>query len=133
MGKIVDGVELLRMLKNKEIKDFTKIYVEPSFSTAYRFYIMKGIYIQIHMYREDIKGIEKDVEIRALDTNDLLNKNFVLPEEDEEIDIQSIKGIDINLDFNNVEKWEDEMQIASKIDELLKAIKQLDKKIKEKE
>lgn len=52
---------------------------------------------------------------------------------EDEIDIQSIQGIDINLDFNDVEKWEDEMQIASKIDELIRAIKQLDKNIKEKQ
>ena len=52
---------------------------------------------------------------------------------EDEIDIQSIRGIDINLDFNDVEKWEDEMQIASKIDEIIRAIKQLDNKIKEKQ
>ena len=39
---------------------------------------MSGIYIQFRLYREDVKGKEKDVEIRTLDTHDLINNNFVL-------------------------------------------------------
>ena len=89
MGKIVDGVELLRMIRDKEISGQTKIYFEESTTPNYRFYIMSGIYIQFRLYREDVKGKEKDVEIRTLDTHDLIKNNFIIPE-DEEIDVQSI-------------------------------------------
>lgn len=64
------------------------------------------------------------------------NKFEILSEEDEEIDIQSIEKLDEWITRRNGEVTQTEgkiLDIANKTNELLKAIKQLDKKIKEKE
>lgn len=118
MGKVVDGVELLRMIRDGEIERGRKINLISDIDNYSDTYYFSGC---------NIRHLKGDYEIGS---ERLLNKKFKYELLDKEIDIQSIKGIDINLDFNNVEKWEDEMQIASKIDELIKAIKQLDRTMK---
>jgi hypothetical protein len=74
MGKVVDGVELLRMIRDGE-KLPNKIYLEDR-RYCYRFFIRLDMYIQIHLYREEKDGTA--TAIRALDTNDLLKDKFII-------------------------------------------------------
>ena len=74
---IVDGVELLRKIRDRE-KLPNKIYVEDR-GYGYRFFIRLDIYIQIHLYREEKNGTA--TKIRALDTNDLLKDKFIIEED----------------------------------------------------
>ena len=119
-NKIVDGVELLRLIRDGEIKN------KETFNNINEDLLLTYENGVLYYYNE---RTECDCELfRDYSLNSVLKCNFeILSEEDEEIDIQSIKEIDITLDFNDVEKWEDEMQIASKINELIKAVKKLDK------
>lgn len=124
MGKIVDGVELLRMIRDGELNPNKKIYTEQE-GNRYKFYISKGIYNAIHLYRVEGK---KEIEVRVLDTDDLLNDKYIIPEEDEEIDIQEIKNL-LKIEEYEVDKT-DTVINRNKINELLKAIKQLDRTMK---
>lgn len=134
MEKIVDGIELLRMVRDGE-KLPNKIYLEDR-GYGYRFFIRLDMYIQIHLYREEKDGTA--TEVRALDTNDLLKDKFII--EDEEIDIDSIEEIDL---FNNGIGFKDVYlvmrsydsnfeKITDKYNELIKAMKQINKKLEEK-
>ena len=130
---IVDGVELLRLIRDGELNPKTKIYIEKE-ENPYKFYISKGIYNAIHLYR--IEG-KKEIVVRVLDTEDLLNDKYIIPEEDEEIDIQAIKEMNL-FSVSNWEELDDIKlfldnnfkQITDKYNELIKAVKQLNKKIK---
>ena len=129
---IVDGVELLRLIRDGE-KLPNKIYIENK-GYGCRFFIRLDMYIQIHLYREEKNGTA--TAIRALDTNDLLKDKFII-EEDEEIDIDSIeelnlfdngKGFDSKTDVrqfydSNFEK------ISNCYKEMLRAIKQINKQL----
>ena len=67
--------------------------------------------------------------------SDLMGYNFeILSEEDEEIDIYSIETLDKNNTFM-FGKVNDQkiIDMQNKINELIKAVKKLDKNIKEKE
>lgn len=59
-------------------------------------------------------------------TNDFLNWNVELIEEEQDIDIQSIEEFRSEYTMNNVE-----MQLQDKINQILLALKQLDRKIRE--
>ena len=120
MNKIVDGVELLRMIRDGEISKEKKIYIE-SKEMPFRFYITSGIYNAIHLYR--VEG-NKEVDVRALDTEDLLKDKYIIPEEDEEIDIEAIKKYETKYTERCIDK-----EVRNKINELIKAIKQLNKKV----
>ena len=67
--------------------------------------------------------------------DDLMYLKFeILSEEDEEIDIQAIKELDKEVAYTNIDYvtgWDKKEQIIiDKQNEIIKAIKQLDKKIK---
>ncbi len=57
--KRIDGITLLDMMKNKEIKNGTKIYMtfknECLNNNRYKFYTIYGRYIQLHVWREEKK------------------------------------------------------------------------------
>lgn len=57
----------------------------------------------------------------------------LIEEEPKEIDIQGIENLYINCLFTDVDKDGNEYKIVEKIDELIKAAKQLDRKINNKE
>lgn len=60
----------------------------------------------------------------------ILHSEFTLIEEEpEEIDIQRMKDLYIDCLFTDVDKYGNEYKIVEKIDELIKAAKQLDRKI----
>ena len=127
MNKIVDGVELLRMLRDGEIERGRKIKV--SYDTNYSdVYYFSGC---------NIRHLKGDYEIGS---ERLLNKKFKYELLDEEIDIQAIKEMNL-FSVSNWEKLDDIKlfldnnfkQTTDKYNELIKAVKKLDKKIKEKE
>ena len=130
--KAYKGWELIKAIENGEIKRGTKLYVffnneKVDMNARMKFYTIVGVYRMLHLWREE-KGKE-DEEVRAIHTEDLTCKSFFIIEAQQDIDIQAIEGFYIDLDFNDIEKWEDELKITSKIDELIKAVKQLDNKI----
>lgn len=115
MGKVVDGVELLRMIRDGEIERGRKIKV--SYDTNYSdVYYFSGC---------NIRHLKGDYEIGS---ERLLNKKMKYEILEKEIDIQSIEEIKfISGDDENA------YDSANKINELIRVVKQLDKKIKEKE
>lgn len=132
MNKIVDGVELLRMAKNNKIKNRTKI---------------KNVnYDKYYEYRDRTFWAETYNIGEEMAFSEILENQFVIlfedRKEDEEIDIQSIEELTkeikrIKADVNNPHAYGmeigsyDTIKMGNKINEVVKAIKQLDKKIKE--
>lgn len=125
-NKIVDGVELLRMIRDKELKKGDKV----------QHFYSDEIY---EIGNVDLVSIENETELLSdsIGIIEFSNMEFrILSEEDEEIDVQSIEKLDEWITRRNGEVTQTEgkiLDIANKTNELLKAIKQLDKKIKEKE
>lgn len=122
MNKTYSGIELLKSMKNKEIPLHTKIYITFDWENydeeqSMKFYTIYGEYRQLHLYRE-VDG--KATDIRTIDTEDLLTKRFYIIEDKEDINIQDIEEIDINNGLMNIE-------IVNKFNELVQAVKQLDK------
>jgi hypothetical protein len=125
MGKIVDGVELLRLIRDGEIKENKTKIIDKASEEKYLFFDGNIT---------DEQGV--DLLYQVSDIDFATGKFEILSEEDEEIDIQAI------IFFNEVRDlstWsngilsENQREIFKKIRELTKAVKQLDKKIKEKE
>lgn len=146
MGKIVDGVELLRMIRDGEIKDKTKI--NRIMSTGKKEKLVYETYQLRKIYKDESKGVFfKEYNLLTL------KDNFeILSEEDEEIDIQSIehKELDIlqevlgkcdlwqgNEDYilkvineNNNRLANAILKVSNENKTILKAIKQLDRTMK---
>ena len=117
MGKVVNSSQLLDLAKNGFLKNGTKIISndEDKFE-----YVFKG-----ETFWDD-----RNEEMAV---SELMYHRFeILSEEDEEVDIQSIEGLPLVDDLEACEPNEYNIQLLGKrYNELLKAIKQLDKKIKE--
>lgn len=87
----VSGIELLQMIDDNKIKRGTKVYLlykggtfeerrlkrEQGYSII-DFYTIVGDFIQLHLYR--VEKRRKDVDVRTIDTNDLLNCDFYIEE-----------------------------------------------------
>ena len=103
---VVDGIELLRMVRDGEIKHKTRI--KDNYGNEYIYKLDE--YDDYTLYEID----EKKEEIP--DYSKFVDKSFEFEilEDDEEIDIQAIEEVNYN----------------DKINELIKAVKQLDKKMK---
>ena len=90
MNKIIDGIELLEMMREEKIPYGTKInIVSDNKDTKMKFYTVYGFYRQLPLMRDDNEKIEVKW-IRNIDTEDLLTHKFEI-EEQEEIDIQRNK------------------------------------------
>lgn len=137
MKKIVEGIELLRMIRDGEIKNGTTI----------------NLYLDQHQIGEYYL---REKSLFNKDDNDLIDKEYfldifindthkfeILSEEDEEIDIDSIEEInyEVNFGYVNCGNMTKEVKeglnrqfnnINNKINELIKAVKQLNKKLEEK-
>lgn len=122
--KRIDGITLLDMMKNKEIKNGTKIYMtfknECLNNNRYKFYTIYGRYIQLHVWREEKN--KEDEEIRYLDTEDLLNKDFYILEENKEIE-------ELKTEYKTTFI---ETEIIDKINELARAVNKLIEESEEK-
>lgn len=140
MGKIVDSNELLRLAREGKIKNGTKIISNDKCEFLY-------------VFRNKTFWNDRNEEMAV---SELMYHRFkILSEEDEEIDIQSIehKELDIlqevlgkcdlwqgNEDYilkvineNNNRLANAILKVSNENKTILKAIKQLDKKIKEEE
>ena len=129
---IYKGYELLQLIQEEKIEEGTKFILD-KISKEYTFFteIKTGEGERLKLYRKDGNKI---FEVRIIDTEDLLNNNFVLAEDNTE-EIEELENwfIDerkecrefdipaINLCFKKHQE---------KINELVKAVKQLRKENK---
>lgn len=125
-NKIVDGIELLRMIRDGELKENTKI--EDDLGEKY-IYKDDGCG-NLTLYKEDI--ITKEYYTPDYSFFTAKDNKFEIIE-DKEIDIEAIEEIEeFELDqfitMNNSERFDRTMIEYSKINELIKAVKQLNKK-----
>ena len=107
------GYEIFKVIANKEIKD----------GTQFRMLEDDNIYT----YRNN----NFVCKYGGMNVIAILNKEFEIIEEQEEIDIQSIEEIK-DIFIENSSCGEDVKYLARKYNEILKWAKQVDKKIKEK-
>lgn len=116
------GYELIKEITEGKIKDNTQIEVH-DLSVLDKW-----------ITNIEYKNRRLNWEEETFDTSYLLNPNcyFRVIEEQEDIDIQSIEEIK-DIFIENSSCGEDVKYLARKYNEILKAVKQLEKKIKEKE
>jgi cystathionine beta-lyase family protein involved in aluminum resistance len=130
MEKVVDGVELLRMIRDGEIKNGTRLLRERGCM-----YIFNDGKIALD---EEVYGFKEGTNIFYIDKLEcLLKSKFkIFLKEDKKIDIDSIEEVKHIYIYNldpNVEKVDDRVSTnVEKINELIKAVKQLNKKLEEK-
>ena len=99
------------------------------------FYTKLGDYRTLHLWRKE-EG-KKDEEVRLIDTEDLTGKVFYMIEEQQDIDIQNIEEFEIDINNyiqTNLGAFKTrKMDVAflNKINDLIQAVKQLDRKIRE--
>jgi hypothetical protein len=110
----INGIELLRRIKDDELKYGTKIKN------------IKTGAIYVYYDGTALWRIEENKELEEVRISVLVTGEFEIIEEDEEIDIQAIEEINFIVGDD-----ENDTDIANKVNELIKAVKQLDKKIKE--
>ena len=118
--EIVPGDTFYNMLLNNKLED-KKITIEKGEFKEFIVFIDKNKRAYIHIF-----GKEKD-----LNTCDLLNSTFRIKEQ-KNVDIQEIQSLNPNDNY-----FKDGTELVhklmyGKINELVMAVKQLDKKIKEK-
>lgn len=125
MSKVVDGIELLRMIRDGKIKNGTKVFFKYVTSKV-TFFVKEG-------RLTDIDG--KDIG-SSYYTSIFTNKNTKFEIiENEEIDIQAIEELE-TFDLEDLKKMSAEERFSKtmeeyfKINKIIKAIKQLDNKIK---
>ena len=104
MTRIYQGWELMKAIEEGKIKNGSRFYVHRTYST-------------IAVLEDRILHIE-DGNKRILTTNDLLIYTFELIED--EIDIDSIKEMELDV-IDDVTYY---------INDLIKAVKQIDKRVK---
>ena len=110
LNKIANGEEVPERIKVDNI--------------IYRYENWEHFYYTDNEAREDLLAIGKDYS-----TNDFLNWNVEIIEEQQDIDIQAIKKFIIPEIAKNeeVDMWDNRIMI----NKLIQAVKQLDKKIRE--
>lgn len=137
MEKVVDGVELLRMIRDGEIKNGTRLLRERG-----SMYIFNDGKIALD---EEVYGFKEGTNIFYIDKLEcLLKSKFkIFLKEDKKIDIDSIEEIDYEVNFGYVNCGNMTKEVKeglntqfnntnNKLNELIKAVKQLNKKLEEK-
>lgn len=122
MGKVVDGVELLRMIRDGELVNGDRIKFGGEIfilNIEEREFYVKG------------KPAQKQYSLfQCWTVDNIFDFKFeILSEEDEEIDIDNLTEMNL-LSEPNI--WEKINIITQNINELIKAVKQLNKKLEEK-
>lgn len=112
---VVDGVEIMRLVRDGEFKDGDKIEENRR---------MFRYNAEIESFYE-VDGDEKPMMDYYTDKEFASTKFEILSEEDKEIDIQSI--VEFILPTTYLDEEAETMYVRSKINELIKAVKQLDK------
>ena len=123
-NKIVDGVELLRLIRDGEFKDGDKIKED---DRIFRYSLEIESFFTVD-------GDENPMMFYYTDKEFASTKFEILSEEDEEIDIDSITKIYTNdikaVGESETKCWTGrklDIVFANKMNELIKAVKQLDK------
>lgn len=124
--KMIDGIELLRMIRDGKILNGTKIRNVTRFSgdkeDNYFKLCFKDQYIHKYIFKD---GIQYDAEVNLHDL--IYNKFEILSEK---IDIQAIEKIErVSMSYDKTEDFNTMRNIANKVNELIGAIKQLDKDV----
>ena len=118
---VVDGVELLKMVKENKFENDDEIRAEI-------------ITNEIYVYSAYYKNFFNKKTGKKLSVTDYIFWTFeILSEEEEEIDIQAIEELDEWVVRRNGEVTQTEgkiLEIGNKLNELIKAVKQLNRKIK---
>ena len=112
---IVDGIELLRMIRDGKFEDGDEIISNTTIITKYEYSSLYNNFTNVKT------GTQLTVQ-------EYVFWSFYIPEENKEIDIQAIEKISIRpfTGFTDVCEY-----IEKKGNEIIKAVKQLDKKLKE--
>lgn len=119
MSKIYKGYELLKAIADKKIENGTKIEIKGRFSGNLigSYFVYNEEAFEYNIYTPENK-IYEELSIR-----DILDYEF--------------KILENEIDIDNIEEIDEERYIITdvlkKINELIQAVKQLDKKLKEKE
>lgn len=125
MNKKIKVIELLNIMANKEKLPKKIKYGEPSFTNKI-YELRNGAYIDYITYYEG-----KPKCLFSDHNTNILNDYVEILEDEEEIDIENleeIKGI-VAIDEKGYITRETFIDFANKINDLVKAVKQLDKKI----
>lgn len=119
----VDGVELLRLIRDGELKENTKLIDD----FDYEYFYEKDECEDLILYKFDNIVHKKIIP----DYTMFPNNHFKILSEDEEIDIDNIKELNKNgtFEFGKI-KDQKIIDMQNKINELLKAVKQINRKIK---
>lgn len=122
---VVDGVEVLRMIRDGEIKDKTKI------KDDCKTYVYDS---KVGSFFEDDANDDGNHIMHYFTDIEFSRTKFEILSEDKEINIQAIEEIE-KIDFNGIDgranlDIKSAREIGQKINALVKAVKQLDKKIK---
>lgn len=125
---IVDGITLLTMIRDGEIKENTKLKDNLGEEYIYK----DDGYGGLTLYKEDALNNEYYTPDYSFFTDKDITFE-ILSEQDEEIDIEAITYFDEVRDlstWSNETLSDNQRSILIKIKELTKAVKQLNKKIK---
>lgn len=124
--RIIDGIELLKEIKEGKLNSRDKFYVKNDINPNI-FFVSSDIYRQLWMFRE---GKENIVKLRAADSDDFINNKFIIEDNMEEID--DLKGwllASTEDDYEAINATLD--RFGKKINELVKVVNKLMKGGKE--
>lgn len=113
-NKFVDGIELLRLIRDNQFKDGDKIKED---DRIFRYSLEIESFFTVD-------GDENPMMFYYTDKEFASTKFEILSEEDEEIDIQSI--VEFIIPTTYLDEEAETMYVRGKINELIKAVKQLD-------
>lgn len=124
---VVDGIELLRMIRDGELKNGDKVQaIYNNFKMTY--FLGRGA-----LYSDElIQNSKTEMHVSVL----MARKFEILTKEDKEIDIQAIEEFEIGgCNVKMGDTWVSTESLVNdmlldKTNQLIKAVKQLDKKIK---
>lgn len=118
MAKTYKGSELIRMVEDNQIKDLTRIKSDDG-------------NIFIYCANDSTFYWSKSVGGERVPIYTFLNHTFVIIEEQQDIDIQGIE--EFSEEYLKEELTHGEEILGRKLNELVKAVKQQDRNIKDKE
>ena len=109
--KTYTGIELLQAIAKNEIKENTKFIDKYNINYIYK---LDGIEGELALYKQ-----EQYYEDSIPDYSMFIDNTFAEIKEEQDIDIQGIKKVDLSDDIED---------IVDKVNDLIKAVKQLDRK-----
>lgn len=120
--RIIDGIELLKEIKEGKLNSRNKFYIKNDINPN-TFYVSSDIYRQLWVFKEEKKNI---VKLRAADSDDFINNKFIV--EDNTEGIEDIKGWGLATDYKDFETINHTLdRFGKKINELVKVVNQIKK------